>query len=95
MVFRASAGGPSNGQGPSSDAAASRWSGGKLELIINGMPNLLQIRYIEGYDKPIIQLDKKVIGIVLGPGEGDALMSFLVFAAQMDPSELKMVPYEP
>lgn len=54
--------------------------------------HLLQIRYLGEYPNPIIQLDDKAIGLVLGPGEGDALMNLLFVAARMDPSDFLVVP---
>jgi hypothetical protein len=61
-----------------------------MELIHpNGARAILQLGWIEHYDKPVITMDDRVIGMLLGPGEASALAWFLEVAAQLEPAQFK------
>jgi hypothetical protein len=48
----------------------------------------LRLGYVDGYDRPVVVLEDRIIAVLLSTEAGDALSSFLYGAMMCDPNEV-------
>jgi hypothetical protein len=53
-----------------------------------GRRSLLRLGYVNGFDRPVIELEGTIIGVLMNELAGDLLANFLVAASMLDPANL-------